>query len=550
MKQPYYKEHHRTPQNKEPTPSSNPVTRSSSILDPFRTSLHLGVALALLLVTSGALALTEDYALDIRGAVFYTFALTAIAVSTAIIVAYKEFRWLAYVALSLLMLCTVASMDGTLAYLLGGSDYVLWVVPYLFLSTSAAFGFYVISMRLEEPHRLCRLRPLFVGLAGLSLLFPLSSPLWLERISLVLMWIPVTTLFFTMVVCQILPPMTWNIQDPQQRLLTRALPIMMAVFSIAVHVVHYSGGGFSQAQLNDFNRITALLFTIFSLMIVVWQVVANTREKLRTERKALEAERNEAQMQLELLRAEADYQDALSAASMHRSRLATVSHDLKQPVASLRHAVDQMQRAGRNEDADKLSRAVDYVASLSRAYVVSDGDGVDDPADMAKASSYADDEEPRSAEGQAEVVESSVFARMLDQMFQAQAAEQGVRLRVFCGDSSLRVEPLSSMRIMTNLVSNALAHAQAARMLVALRPRGDRVEFMVLDNGVGMDEQTLGDVSQAGIKGEHSDGQGLGLSIVRELCDGAGMTFNLCSVPGSGTSAVVSMPRHAPAAAG
>jgi signal transduction histidine kinase len=373
----------------------------------------------------------------------------------------------------------------------------------------------------------------------LTLLFPLSSPLWLERISLVLMWIPVNALFFTMVVCHILPPLTWNITDQAQRLMTLAIPLVMAVFTLTVHLMHLLGDGFTQSRMNQFNRTSALLFTLFSLIIVVWQVVANTREKQRNERKTLLAERNEARVQLELLQAEADYKEALTAASRHRSRLATVSHDLKQPVASLRHAVDQMRRAGHGEDAIKLSRAVDYVASLSRAYIVDEVE--DDSADDALPGQCSTAQE--GAEGRLEVIDSNVFARMLDQMFSAQAEEQSVRLSIACPQSRVRVEPLSCMRIMTNLVANALSHSGATHILVAFRPRGERVDFLVLDNGIGMDEQTLAGVTQDGIKGADSEGQGLGLSIVQELCLSKHFGFRLRSAPGNGTCAAISLPR-------
>jgi signal transduction histidine kinase len=486
----------------------------------------------LLLTGSEATALTEGYVPAAGDAVFYTFALTAIAFSAAIITAYREFRWLVYVALSFLLLLSVASMDGTLAHLFGGGDFVLWVLPYLLLSATTAFGFLVVALRLEAPHRLARLRRAFTVLALLTALFPLSSVLWLERISLVTMWVPVNLLIFVMLFAQALPPLTWPIRDRLQRLLTRAFPIVVGGFAAMVHLLHLAGDGFSRAQLNELNRLIMFSFAVFSLAIVIWQVVANTREKSRAERQALESERNEARLQLALAQAEADYQEAVSAASRHRTRLATVSHDLKQPIAALRHAVDQMQRAGRAQDADKLSRAVDYVASLSSAYV-EEGVSADDS-----------DEEEGASHAASEVVASRVFARTLEQMFAAQAREQGVRLRVICPDSSILVEPLATMRLMSNLISNALAHGAPRRLLVGFRPRGKRIVFQVHDDGVGMDAQTLARVTQQGFKGADSDGHGLGLSIVEELCRAQGMTFTLRSEPGRGTSACVSLPRH------
>ena len=497
-----------------------------------RTRILLLLPLALLLAASETFALTENHVFVIEDAMFYTFTLTAIGFSTAIILAYREFRWLVYVALSLFLLVSVASMDGTLPQLLGASDFVLWVVPYLCLSATATFGFVVVVLRLEPPHRLARLRRLFGLLALFTALFPLSSALWLERISLVTMWAPVSFLFFAMVFAQALPPLTWPVQDRLQRLLTRAFPVVVGGFAAAVQLLHYVGDGFSRARLNQLNRFTVLVFALFSLAIVIRQIVANTREKARVERRALEAEYEETRLQLALAQAEAGYQEALSDASRHRSRLAVVSHDLKQPISALRHAVDQMQHAGHQEDADKLSRAVDYVASLSHAYIE---EGVSE----------------HQGEGQAEVVRNGpeivatqVFARMLEQMFAAQAHEQDIRLRIICPPSSILVDPLATMRIMTNLVSNALVHAAPTRLLVGFRPRGKQVIFQVYDDGIGMNEPMLAKVTQQGFKGPDSDGHGLGLSIVRELCQCRGMRFSLKSRPGRGTTACVALPRQ------
>jgi signal transduction histidine kinase len=494
---------------------------------------HRGLLLGAAFTSPQANALTEHYVPAFSDAVFYTFAVTVIGVSAAVIWAYREFRWMVYVGLSSLMLLSVASMDGSLAFLLGGGDFVVWVVPYLTLSATAAVGLYVVSMRLEGPHPLTKLRSAFRMLAALAALLPLSSVVWLGRIPLNIMWIPINFLFLAMLLSQSLPPWTWAISNSVQRRLTRLFPLLVAAFAIIVQLIHFGGSGLSQSALNHLNHITALLYAGSSLAVVVWQVVANTKEKINSERQVLEAERNEARLQFALSQARSDYESALSAASQHRSRLATVSHDLKQPVAALRHAVDQMQRAGNADDARKLARAIDYVASLSRAYI--DEGLSEDGADKTADSSSPED---------TEVVSSATFAQMLEQMFSQQAAEQGTSLRIVCPDTEVLVAPLETMRIMTNLVSNALAHAEATRILIAFRPRGDHIVFQVHDNGKGIDTSLRDELFEPGRKGEDSAGHGLGLGIVSELCRKNRMPLVFNSRVGHGTSALVSMPRH------
>lgn len=494
--------------------------------------LSLSVLGVLALGAGAARALTPGYTPVIADGVFYTFLFTAIALSAAIITACQQLQWLVYVLFSLLLLLSVASIDGTLAHLLGGGDFVLWVVPYLCVSLATAFGYLVVAWRLEAPHRLTRLRPVFTGLALLTALLPLSSVFWLRRISLVTMWAPLNVLVLVMLFAQVLPPLTWPIRDPLQRRLTRAFPVVVGGFATALQLGHQLGDGFSQPLFNQLNRFTLLLSAAFSLAIVIWQVVATTQEKAQAERQTLLAERNEARLKLALAEAEADYQAAVSVATRHRSRLQTVSHDLRQPVAALRHAVDRLQRAGHDQEADRLSRAVDYVASLARAYT-------QDPEDEATAHGGS-----QGSAGVPELVASAMFARTLEQMFAAQASQQGVRLRIVCPPSTLQVEPLAAMRIMANLIANALAHAAPTRLLVGFMPRGERVLFRVHDDGVGMDPDTLAMAMQPGCKGTDSAGEGLGLGIVQAMCEAQGMTFELRSVPGRGTSAFVSLPRH------
>jgi signal transduction histidine kinase len=356
---------------------------------------------------------------------------------------------------------------------------------------------------------------------------------WLQRIPLPLMWIPVNVLFFGMVLAQALPPITWQTADPLQRLLTRAMPVVVGVCTAGVYLVQFSSTSFTRAELNQLNRLLLLVFAVFSLAVVIWQIVANTRAKEQAVRHALDAARRAAEMQLALSQAEQDYQEVLSVASRHRTRLATVSHDLKQPVAALRMAVDQLQRHGRESGAGKLARAIDYISSLAHSYI--EAGTADESATVA--------DPDVTLPGGRETVECSVFARALQQMFAGQATQQGIRLRVHCPPGSIVVDPLATMRIMTNLVSNALTHAAPTKLLIGFRSRGDSIVFQVHDNGCGMDEATLAAVRQPGIRNSSATGHGLGLGIVAELCAAQDMTFRLESTPGHGTSAGVTLSR-------
>lgn len=475
-------------------------------------------------LSSQAQAFTENYVPTPVDYVFYTFALSGAVFSAAVITAYREYRWLLYVLFSVLLLANSASFDGVLAYFFGQDDFVLWVVPYLLTSTTAAYGFFMVALNLERPHPFTRFKRMFIVLGGISALFPLSSFIWLGKLSLALMWLPVNTLFFTMVLAQVLPPLTWQSSDRLLNLLTRAFPVVVGLFAVIAYAIHFISSGFSQTDLNSLNRILLLLFAFFSITIVIWQAFASHRSKDLAERNALKAARSAAEMQLALMKAEKEYEEAKTVASRHRSQLAFVSHDLKQPISALRVAIEQLQRVEKKPGADHLTRAVDYIESLSRSYISEDLN-----------------EEGTEQHVGKEAVSAAVFARTLKQMFADEAVRRGIRLDVRYADYPLVVEPLSTMRIMTNLIGNALAHAEPTRLLIGFRLRGKKVVFQVHDNGRGMDKKSLSNALLPGVKGADSEGHGLGLKIVQELCVTQDMPFTMHSTLGKGTSAYVEL---------
>lgn len=492
------------------------------------------LGLVILLSFSNAWALTENPRLTLLDVAFYTFALSGVVFAAAIIAAYKAFTWLVYVLFSFLLLVNVAGIDGTLAYFIsksiGKNDFVTWVVPFLLTSSVAAYGYWMIALRLDETHRLARFKKIFLVLAMISAIFPLSCYFWLGKISLAVMWVPVNFLFFGMVLAQVLPPLSWPIEDIQLGRVIRLFPWVVGLFAVGTYLVHFTSDGFSQAALNDFNRLTVLLFAGFSLTIVIWQAFISAREKDDAERRAIEAAKNEAELQLTLLQAEKNYEQARSAVAQHRSHLATVSHDLKQPISALRMAIDQIQHS--QPGTDKLSQAVDYIASLAHAYIE---EGLD------TQSAVEPNQESRADK---EAVPTSMFAQALLQMFADDAKRQGSALSVRCSEDQVCVEPLVTLRAMSNLMGNAITHANATRILVGFRRQADRVVFQVHDDGCGMEASFLADALSPLHKGHNSNGHGLGLGIVKELCQANGMPFTIKSSLGKGTSAYISMKRQ------
>ncbi len=84
---------------------------------------------------------------------------------------------------------------------------------------------------------------------------------------------------------------------------------------------------------------------------------------------------------------------------------------------------------------------------------------------------------------------------------------------------------------LTNLIRNAVQHTASGTIYVIVKD--DRV--LVADTGAGIDTDALTRVTQPHVRGERSEGFGLGLSIVKRLCDRLGWGFEIQSQVGHGT---------------
>jgi signal transduction histidine kinase len=476
--------------------------------------------LACLLVSGQSQALVQDVTLSHWDAVFYTALLSGIVFSAAIVFAYRSYPWLGYVGLALLLTLCVAGVEGVLPQLLGGSDFAVWVVPFLLNSTTAAYGLVLVALQIDAAHSLKRFSRLFLWLALIAAFFPLSSYFWLEKISIVIMWVPVNFLFFLMVLLQALPPLTWPDSDRFLTPVVRLIPWLIGIVAVSPHLLSFFTAAVDTETLNMANRIALVMFAAYSLLIVVWQAFIAAREKVEAERQVVLAAKNEAEMKLALLKAEREYEQALAVVADHRSRLATVSHDLKQPISALRIAIEGIQQSG--DDAERLSQAVDYIASLAHAYI---DEGV---SVIARGDVGMEDER--------ESISSRLLSETLKQMFADDANKAGVSLRIHSCDVDLSVNPVLMLRVMNNLLSNAFKHAGATTVLAGFRRRGNGAVFQVHDNGCGMNESQLEKALSTFGKSDESEGQGLGLGIVQELCRNQGIGFAIQSLPGRGTS--------------
>lgn len=113
----------------------------------------------------------------------------------------------------------------------------------------------------------------------------------------------------------------------------------------------------------------------------------------------------------------------------------------------------------------------------------------------------------------------------------------------------MMLDGLRTKQIAINLVSNAVKFSPSGSVIriVVERLRCGGVELSIIDRGPGMTPEELavamsrfGRVRNAMTRAQ--EGSGLGLTIVKQLCEAQGARFDLRSQPGQGTRAIVHFP--------
>ncbi len=253
---------------------------------------------------------------------------------------------------------------------------------------------------------------------------------------------------------------------------------------------------------------------------------------------ALEQEADSANARLE---AERRYARARDLAELRQRRLATASHDIRQPLSALRMRMSAAGGSLSEDERGGMMQALDYLERLSTDYLSEARPDGADTDDEALETTMLDAEMSAAVDP----YPASLVLGAVRQMFTEDAVSKGLRLRVVDSSLQLALDPLAVIRIISNLTSNAIRHTQAGRVLVGARGRGAQLEIIVADTGPGFAEGGFEALSEAYAKGAASEGEGLGLAICIELAEQIGATLEQRAPPGKGACFVLSVPRAA-----
>lgn len=113
-------------------------------------------------------------------------------------------------------------------------------------------------------------------------------------------------------------------------------------------------------------------------------------------------------------------------------------------------------------------------------------------------------------------------------------------------DCLLRIDVNAYTRILNNLLQNVMVHSGASRIRFCIDEDGEHVFISVADNGQGMAAEDLPHIFERMYQCDQArsaQGNGLGLSIAKELVTAHKGTIKAVSTPGEGTTFWITLPK-------
>ncbi|MFK7865605.1 MAG: sensor histidine kinase [Pseudohongiellaceae bacterium] len=183
--------------------------------------------------------------------------------------------------------------------------------------------------------------------------------------------------------------------------------------------------------------------------------------------------------------------------------IARAKHDIRQPIYSLRLAL-LASKPNKVDSAshEVINRSLDHMEQLLL-------------------------EETGNSEGSPNPNAFKTYGALFDQLyseFSDEAESHGIRLCIHSSSKDMTVPQVPLKRVISNLLANALRHSNGTKLVVGLKRKSAGDEIIVVDNGVGISDNE-----------SKNAGEGLGMGIVRALCEEHGWSFHCISKPGQGT---------------
>lgn len=195
-------------------------------------------------------------------------------------------------------------------------------------------------------------------------------------------------------------------------------------------------------------------------------------------------------------------------------QLAATTHDLTQPLASLKMLLSMIDDESHGEIKIKMKQAIEYTEGLLCSIL---------------------------ATTKKEYFEKQAFIsipNLMEPFLQRYEKPSNKTLRLYYAVSEFKGLNVVLHRILSNLISNAFRYG-GNEILVSFRLRKNNMLIQVWDQGVGLTVENITSIqepfTQLSPINENKNGHGLGLYIVKSLCDKAEYTLTIQSNKNKGS---------------
>ena len=252
-----------------------------------------------------------------------------------------------------------------------------------------------------------------------------------------------------------------------------------------------------------FTALVSMLLALILLQWMLWRYHKDRREALRRE-----IEESVVRLNKELLEAD----------RLKSEFIESASHELRGPATAVDGALKIMDQHMEDELSETGKELLEIALTGSTRLV----DLVDNLLDSTRIEAGGITIEPRGVD-LGRLVNESV------REFSALAREKGLKLeaRVAGDDLVASADPQALLRVLENLISNAIKYTNEGEITVEVEPRDDVFRFTVRDTGRGIParftEEVFRRFSRLHLSTDSQDrGAGLGLAICRGLIEAHG----------------------------
>ena len=214
--------------------------------------------------------------------------------------------------------------------------------------------------------------------------------------------------------------------------------------------------------------------------------------------------------------------------------LATASHDLRQPLQTIRLYNAAMLKVADEQTRQLLQQQANAIDTMTRL--------LNALLDISRLESGAI--EPRPVP----VPLAEIFTE-LQAEFDESARTRGLRLQMGVSSAVITTDRTLFLQLLQNLVGNALKYTDRGTVAITCVADADGLLLEIKDTGIGIPadklERIFDEYYQVDTHGAKRMGVGLGLAIVREVAKLLGMTVSVHSRVGEGTQVQVRVPQRA-----